>query len=192
MVRKSTKDSWKMKKWYTLYAPEIFNSVKIGTTPATEEEHILGRHIQMNLADLAGDYQDHKKQRQNLFFKVEAVKGSDAQTKLTKVEISRDFERSLVRRGNSKIEIVQTVRTKDGVKIRVKAIGLSNRKPQTTKQKLIRKLFSETIAKTAETKDYAQFMQDVLYGSISAQMYKSSSKIHPMRHVTVSKCKLVA
>ncbi len=191
MARKATKDRWKMKKWYSIYAPELFNSVKIGTTPATEEEHILGRILEINRGDLGGDMHDIKKQRQKLSFKVVSVKGTEAQTKLIKVEVTRDFERSLVRRGNAKIEAIQTANTRDGRKVRLKVLALSNRKPQTTKEKLIRKLFADAIKGSAEKKDYAQFMQEVLYGGMASQMYKSSSKIYPMRHVTISKCKLI-
>lgn len=192
MAKTPTKDAWKMKKWYNIFAPEIFNSVKIGTTPATEEAHVMGRIIEINLADLAGDYGDPKKQRQTLYFKVDAIKGSDVQTKLIKVEAVRDFERSLVRRGNSKIEAVVTAKTKDGNTIRAKVLGLSNRKPQATKEKLIRRIFIDLLTASAQQEDYQKFMQDVIYGSVAAQMYKNANKIYPMRHVTISKCRIVA
>ncbi len=191
MAKTQTKDAWKMKKWYNIFAPEVFNSVKIGTTPATEEAHVLGRIIELNLADLSGDFSDPKKQRQNLFFKIDSIQGTDAQTKLIKVEAVRDFERSLVRRGNSKIEAVVTAKTKDGTKIRAKVLGLSNKKPQATKEKLIRKIFTDVLIASAQQEDYAKFIQDVLYGSVAAQMYKNANKIYPMRHVTISKCRLV-
>jgi len=191
MAKTQTKDAWKMKKWYNIFAPEVFNSVKIGTTPATEEAHVLGRIIELNLADISGDFSDPKKQRQNLFFKIDSIKGTDAQTKLIKVEAVRDFERSLVRRGNSKIEAVVTAKTRDGVKIRAKVLGLSNKKPQATKEKLIRKIFTDALIASAQQDDFAKFVQEVLYGSVAAQMYKNANKIYPMRHVTISKCRLV-
>ena len=187
----STKDPWKTKRWYTMYAPESFNSVRIGTTPAAESKQLIGRVVEVSLAELVNDLRDMKKQRQKLLFKVNEVKGSDAFTEFRDFEITKDFERSLVRRGNSKIESVIDVKTNDDKKIRVKLLGLSNKKPQSTQEKTIRRIFKDTLQKLAADRDLTGFVQDVLFGGALHSIYKSSCKIYPMRHVTVGKCKVI-
>lgn len=74
----ATKDKWKMKEWFVVYAPDFFGNKEIGLTPADDPEKVIGRVIETTLKDLTGDF---TKGQVKLYFQVYDVKGQNAYTK---------------------------------------------------------------------------------------------------------------
>jgi len=187
MAKAVVKDTWKMKKWYTVYAPETFNSTIIGETVALEPEKLIGRTIETSISDLTGDG-DMRKQKQKVFFRIIDVKGTDAKTEFVRHEITRDYEKSLVRRRNTRIDAIVDAQTKEGQKFRLKLIGLAGKRPQTTQISAIRARIKESVQKDASVKSTNEFLQEVIYGRLVSQLYKNAGKIYPLRHLTLRKC----
>ena len=133
---KRTVDKWKRKKWFKIFAPKDFDKKEIGETPAEKEKHVLGRTILVNLGILTGERQ---KRHITLTFKINDLKGQQAFTEIVKHEISGSYLNRMVRRKMSKIEAVQTVTTKDGKKIKIKTIALSQKKLNRKQETVIRK-----------------------------------------------------
>ena len=114
MARKSRKikDKWKEKKWVSVKAPDSFNNVTIGYIPITDDEKAKGRVLEVTLFDiLKGDPSQHQ---YKIYFQITDVKNEKAVTIFKRYEYAKEFLRSLIRRGSSKINFVIDAKTKDG------------------------------------------------------------------------------
>ena len=49
------KETWKMKKWFSVYASSEFNTALIGEMPANDDEAAMGRSIVVSLDALTAD-----------------------------------------------------------------------------------------------------------------------------------------
>jgi small subunit ribosomal protein S3Ae len=38
-------ENWKMKKWFSVYAPKLFNDAMLGEMPANDESSVIGRKL---------------------------------------------------------------------------------------------------------------------------------------------------
>ena len=114
MVRKTRKikDKWKEKRWVTVLAPDSFNNVPVAYVPITTDKTAIGRVVEVTLFDiLKGDPSQHQ---YKLFFKINQVTGEKATTIFKRYEYAKEFLRSLIRRGSSKINFIMDAKTKDG------------------------------------------------------------------------------
>ena len=103
MVRKTRKikDKWKEKRWITVLAPDSFNNVPVAYIPITNDKTAIGRVIEVTLFDiLKGDPSQHQ---YKLFFKINKVTDEKATTIFKRYEYAKEFLRSLIRRGSSRI-----------------------------------------------------------------------------------------
>ena len=131
MARKARKikDKWKEKKWVHVIAPDSFNNVTLGYVPITDDENAKGRVLEVALWDiLKGDPSQHQ---YKIFFQIANVIDDKAKTVFKKFEYSKEFLRSLVRRGSSKVNFVIDVETKDHYVFRIKILALTHRQLNT-------------------------------------------------------------
>ncbi len=191
MARRSTrkKDPWKMKDWYTVYAPKIFGNQEIGEVPAKEPEQMVGRVIETTLRDLTGDF---KKNHVKLFFEVTDVKGTNAYTELKQQELLRSYMRSQVRRNTTKVEDVVEVETKDGRKARIQVAAITLKKIQQSQESKIREILEDTIKSNASSKDFDAFSLELVLGKTAAAAYRKAKKIYPLKRVEITKTKVLA
>ncbi len=188
-VRKRKKiDAWKTKELYEIYAPKMFGEVKVGEALSSNPSNLIGRVIETTMREVAGDF---AKQHITLRFQVIEVKGNKAYTKFKGQSLSRDYMRSQIRRKTTRVEGVTNVETKDGHRLRVNTIALATGRAQTAQEKLIRKTMLEMVKSAAANATLEQFVQEVVQGKISAEMYKASNKIYPLKRVEVRKIKLL-
>ena len=114
MARRKTKvkDKWREKRWVNVYAPDSFNNVPIAYVPITDEETAKGRVLEVTLFDiLKGDPSQHQ---YKMYFQIDKVEGDKATTIFKRYEYAKEFLRSLIRRGSSKIDFFMDIKTKDG------------------------------------------------------------------------------
>lgn len=180
-------DSWKLKDWYEILAPEMFGRTKVGETPADDPSKLIGRVVEITLGELVNDF---TKQNVKMFFKIYEVKGKTAHTKFIGSEITRDYLRSLVRRRTSRIDGNVVVRTKDGYFIRVKPVCFTIRRINSSRKDAIRRMMEEIIKKRASELDLQQFVQEVVLGKLSSDIYKQVKTIYPPRRVEIRKTEL--
>jgi small subunit ribosomal protein S3Ae len=140
------------------------------------------------MRDLTGDF---TKQHIKLRFQIDDVKGENAYTKFAGYSLSRDYMRSQIRRKTTRIEGVTNVTTKDGSKLRVKTIALAVGRAQTAQEKLVRKTMSNTVENAATKLPLDQFVQEVVLGKVSSDMYKAVNKIYPVKRVEIRKIKVL-
>ncbi|HIA26041.1 MAG: 30S ribosomal protein S3ae [Thaumarchaeota archaeon] len=191
VVRKSRKikDKWKEKKWVSVSAPDSFNNVHIADIPITDEEKAKGRVIEVTLFDiLKGDPSQYQ---YKLYFQIDKVVGEKATTIFKRYEYAKEFLRSLVRRGSSKINFIIDAKTKDGYVFRIKVIALSHRELNSSRQHALRLIAKEIIEKSVPNMTIDEFVQASCYNKINSDIMAATKKIIHLRHVGLEKVKLV-
>ena len=191
VVRKSRKikDKWKEKKWVSVSAPDSFNNVHIADIPITDEEKAKGRVIEVTLFDiLKGDPSQYQ---YKLYFQIDKVVGEKATTIFKRYEYAKEFLRSLVRRGSSKINFVIDTKTKDGYVFRIKVIALSHRELNSSRQHALRLIAKKIIEKSVPNMTIDEFVQASCYNKINSDIMAATKKIIHLRHVGLEKVKLI-
>ncbi len=184
-----TKDKWREKKWINVFAPDSFNNVPIAYIPITDDEKAKGRVLEVTLFDiLKGDPSQHQ---YKMYFQIDKVDGEKATTIFKRYEYAKEFLRSLVRRGSSKITYVMEVKTKDGFIFRIKVLALTHRPLNTSRKKALRLIAKEVMEKTIPQMTIDEFVQATCYGKINSDIMAAAKKVIRMRHVGLEKVKLI-
>ncbi len=191
MARRKTrvKDKWREKKWVTVLAPDSFNNVPIAYIPITDEKNSPGRVLEVTLFDiLKGDPSQHQ---YKMYFQLDKVQDEKASTIFKRFEYSKEFLRSLVRRGSSKINFIIDAKTKDGYIFRIKVLALTHRALNTSRQHALRLIMRDIINKTVPEMTIDQFVQATCYGKINSDIMAAAKKVIRIRHVGLEKVKLI-
>jgi len=191
MARRKTrvKDKWREKRWITVLAPDSFNNVPVAYIPITNDESAKGRVIELTLFDiLKGDPSQHQ---YKVYFQIDKVNGDRATTVFKRYEYAKEFLRSLVRRGSSKISFSLDEKTRDGNTFRIKMIILTHRQLNTSRQHALRLIAQDVMKKTIPQMNLDQFVQAACYGKINSDILASAKKIIRVRHVGLEKVKLI-
>ena len=184
-----TKDKWREKRWITIHAPESFNVVPIAYVPITDDENAIGRVLEVTLYDiLKGDPSQHQ---YKMYFQINKVDGDKASTIFKRFEYSKEFLRSLVRRGSSKINFIMDIKTKDGYIFRIKVIALTHRQLNTSRKHALRLIAQDIINKTVPEMTVEQFVQATCYSKINSDIMAAFKKVIRIRHVGLEKVKLI-
>ena len=183
------KDKWREKRWITVNAPDSFNNVPIAYVPITDDENASGRVIEITLFDiLKGDPSQHQ---YKLYFQINKVDGENASTIFKRFEYSKEFLRSLVRRGSSKINFIIDIKTKDGYVFRVKIIALTHRPLNTSRKHALRIIARDVINNTVPEMTIDQFVQATCYSKINSDIMAAFKRVIKVRHVGLEKVKLI-
>jgi len=183
------KDKWREKRWVTVNAPDSFNNVPIAYVPITDDENASGRVLEVTLYDiLKGDPSQHQ---YKIYFQIDKVDGDKATTIFKRFEYSKEFLRSLVRRGSSKINFIIDIKTKDGYIFRIKVIALTHRQLNTSRKHALRLIAREVINKTVPEMTIEQFVQATCYSKINSDIMAAFKKVIRVRHVGLEKVKLI-
>ena len=184
MVKGKAVDKWKMKSWYTVYAPEMFEGREIGKVPGTEDKNLISRVLRVSLAEITGDL---SQSYASVSFRVIGVKGKTAQTKMIGHELSRGYLKTLVRRGRSIVTIVQDVTTKDNVPIRVKGVIFTARRVSSPVSRAIRAEAHNEIIERSKEMSFSQMEQEMIFGKFSSRIFNRIKKIAPVKRVEIRK-----
>jgi len=183
------KDKWREKRWVTVNAPDSFNNVPLAYVPITDDENAAGRVLEVTLFDiLKGDPSQHQ---YKIYFQINKVEGDKATTIFKRYEYSKEFLRSLVRRGSSKINFIIDVKTKDGYVFRIKVLALTHRQLNTSRQHALRVIARDVINKTIPEMTIEQFVQATCYSKINSDIMAAFKKVIRVRHVGLEKVKLI-
>ena len=183
------KDKWREKRWVTVNAPDSFNNVPIAYVPITGDENAVGRVVEVTLYDiLKGDPSQHQ---YKIYFQIDKVDGDKASTIFKRFEYSKEFLRSLVRRGSSKINFIIDIKTKDGYIFRIKVIALTHRQLNTSRKHALRLIARDVINNTVPQMNIEQFVQATCYSKINSDIMAAFKKVIRVRHVGLEKVKLI-
>ena len=182
------RDKWRGKSWYMALAPSFFGNVELGTIPAADPDQLIGRIVGATLYDITSDFSH---QNLKLFFQISKLEGKVANTIFKGHEYSRDYMRSLVRRRTTKIDGLFNLNTKDGYRLRISVSALTLSRIKTSQEKIIRGIMDRTVSEKAAELNLDSFVQEVVLGKIASDVYNEAKKVAPLRHVGISKSKLL-
>ncbi|WP_335999386.1 30S ribosomal protein S3ae [Halorientalis halophila] len=177
------------KQWYTVFSPEQFEREELGETPAVESDQVLGRTIETTLGDLKSDASENNKK---LTFQVDEVAGDSAYTEFDTFELTRDYKRSLVRRGSSKIEAFVTVLTTDDYRLQIQPVAYTTKSADHSQEKAIRRKMIDLVEDAASDRTYTDLVDSVVEGRLSSAIYNEAKLIYPVRRVEIQKATLEA
>jgi len=177
------------KQWYDVLAPEMFEREELGSTPAEESEQVLGRTIETTLGELQNDASENNKK---LKFQVNEVAGKSAYTEFSKYELTRDYTRSLVRRGSSKIEAFITVLTTDDYRLQIQPVAFTTKSADESQEKAIRREMIDIVEESASDRTFKDLIDSVVTGRLSSAIYNEAKQIYPVRRVEIQKTTLEA
>ena len=177
------------KTLYRIKAPSYFGERELGVTLTDSPEKLIGRTVRVSLYQLTDD---PAKQFLLVKFRIVKVTGETAETIFYGHEYEREFVRSLVRRGTSRVDGYYTVETLDGYKLRVQCAVFTQSRIRSGKRTAIRHMMEEVIKEAASRLELGQFAQEVVLGKTAADVYNAVKKIMIPRHVGVIKLKILA
>ncbi len=184
------RDKWKLKSWVTVTASPSFGNAPIAKIPLTDVEKPEGRVIETTLYDILK--QDPQHYAFKLFFQVDRVDGETAYTVFKGHEYSREFLRSLIRRGSSMSDFIRDYTTKDGYVVRVYCTALSQGKMNSSKKHDLRVIMDQVIRDKAASMNYEGFVQELVLQKVASDVYNEAKKVTHLRHVGVRKSKLIS
>jgi len=188
-VTGKVRDKWKLKRWVTVLASPSFGNAPIGRVPITDVEKPAGRVVETTLYDILK--QDPQHYSFKLYFQIDRVEGDTAYTILKGHEFSREYLRSLIRRGSSMSDFIKDYKTKDGYLVRVYTIALSQGRMNSSKKHEIRMIIDKIIGERAADLAYDQFVQETVLQKLASDVYNEAKKVTRLRHVGVRKTKLI-
>lgn len=182
------KDKWRQKKWYVVVAPTAFGNVEIGKTLSDDPLKLVGRILESTLYNITEDFsQLHVK----LYFRITKVEGDKAYTVFKGHDLARDYLRSLVRRGSSRIDGIFPIVTKDGYRMRVGVIALSTVRTKSSQKHNIRHIMEDVISKKNDQLLYDELVQQLVLGKIASEIYNAAKSVYPLRKIEVRKSEVV-
>ena len=187
--RQKTKDKWRLKKWLIVKAPLPFGGDSVAYIPVTSNDKAIGRVVGTTLFDILK--QDPQHYSIKLYFQIESVEGDIAHTIMKGHEYSREYLRSMVRRGSSSIRLIKNFTTRDQAVVQAQMIVFTVGQLNTSRKHAIRSITDEVVKRKATELTYNQFAQEAVIGKIASDVYNAAKKISRLRHVGVSKTKLI-
>jgi small subunit ribosomal protein S3Ae len=190
---KKLKDKWKAKQWYSIVAPGLFNRAKIGETLADDPSKLIGRTVEVTLQDLTGDF---RMMHVKLKFRIVEHTTSEAFTRFLGHDLTSDFIRRQTRRKRTKMEGVFDVETKDGFKVRLKPMAISDRRIQSSVQYEIRKTMKAIVDDAAANHTFSELTSLVLTSDrdkmLVSSILKGCRAIYPLKRVDIRKMEVIS
>jgi len=189
MSERSVSKQKRGKRWYTIFAPEQYDRAELGQTVADEPQKVIGRTIETTLGELTDDAGANNTK---LTFKITDVGSDSAYTEFVKHELTRDYLRSLVRRGASKVDATITVLTTDDHRVRVQPVAFTTKKADRSQEQAIRRIMIDIIEDAAAERDFQSFVESAVEGRLSSAIYGDAKTVYPLRRVEIQKLTLEA
>ncbi len=184
MALQKTVDTWKLKKWFTVYAPKEFNEAQIAEMPASDESSIVGRNIRIGLSAITNNPSHAYTE---LVLKVTDVNGEAAHTKVLRIEQLYSYIRSLVRRYKSVSDGVFDVSTSDGIKEVAKVLIITRGRTAHTKLVGMRKEAKVFLEAYFKEKTLKEAIDSVIDGKLQGELGAKVAHIAPVSKVEIKK-----
>lgn len=186
--QRKSKDKWKEKSWYTVVSPNYLGEKEIAISPSSDENKMIGRIIEVPVSDFTGNF---KKANSKIIFKVIACQGKKCSTMFIGHAVSDDFIKRMVRRRKERIDVVRGVETKDGYKMSVKTVIVTDGKLTNTKRVTIRRTIEQFMDDHSKDMDYQDFTRYVIGDEVYNDIVSATKDIYPIRKLEVRKSTLL-
>ena len=189
MSERSVSRQKQEKRWYTVMAPEMFDRAELGETPADEPEQVYDRTIETTLGELQNDPSENNTK---LTFQITDVGSDTAYTDFIKHELTRDYLRSLTRRGTSKVDAFVTVLTTDDYRVQVQPVAYTTKSADHSQERAVRKTMVDLVEEAAAERTFEGLIDSIVEGRLSSAIYNEAKTIYPLRRVEIQKTRLEA
>lgn len=183
------KDKWKSKQWYRIVAPDMFDGSVVGETVASEPDQLLGRISEISLQDLTGDF---SRVHIKVQLKIDGIRGGECITRFIGHDMTTDYVRRLTRRRRSKIDANFDVKTKEGYKIRIKPLSVTDKRINSSIKRSIRNRQKEVIKEIANKSTLPELVSKMIFGDLAKEVAKSCKEIYPLKKVEIRKSEVLA
>ncbi|MGC8571753.1 MAG: hypothetical protein ACP5RI_01020 [Candidatus Micrarchaeia archaeon] len=180
-------DKWKLKKWFTIIAPKLFNEVEVTEMPANDDKAVLGRNVVVGLEVLTGN---PAHAYTNVTLKVVGVNGNRVMTELIKTEVIGSYIRSFIRRNKSIAHAILPVTTKDNKEAVVKLIAITKIKTTSSKIKSLRKAMSDFTINYFKENSLDSAIQSIISGQFQSELGAKVNNIVDLSKLEVRKLEL--
>jgi len=182
-------DTWKEKIWYDVYAPKSFKNQYIGKIVGKNTDFILNRTIETLLYDFTRDFHDITT---ILRFRVIKVEGNRCETYLVGHQLTKDFIRSLIRKGVSKVQMINNYKTVDNYIYRITSVCTTIKKARSSQILTIRRIIDDILNTFARDLKHEKFIRGMIYGEFSHQIKRVAKTIYPLFEAIIIKSKLIS
>ena len=189
MSERSVSKRKQEKRWYTVMAPEMFDRAELGETPADEPEQVYDRTIQTTLGELQNDPSENNTK---LTFQITDVGSDTAYSEFIQHELTRDYLRSLTRRGTSKVDAFITVLTTDDYRVQVQPVAYTTKSADHSQEHAIRRTMIDLVEEAATERTFEGLIDSIVEGRLSSAIYGEAKTIYPLRRVEVQKTRVEA
>jgi small subunit ribosomal protein S3Ae len=176
------------KVWITILAPKYFGFAELGKIMASSPGKVIRRALWTTLYSITNDFSH---QHIKLRFQIVKVEGDKAYTIFKGHELARDYVRSLIRRGSSRIDSIFDIETKDGYRLRIFMLAVTVKRAKTSQKSAMRAMMRQVVEEKASQLNFEDFVQELVLGKISSDAYNKAKKIYPLRKVEAMKSKLL-
>ena len=178
----------KTKEWYTIISPKMFGEKEIGKTFAGEPETLVGRKIYLSALDLTNNI---NKYYLKFSFKISKVDGNKTFTEFYGSECLQDYISRMVVRRVRRIDTVQDLTTKDGIKLRVKGIAVISRRAKSSIEVSISNRIKEVLKQEVEKTERDKLVEEILSDELRMKVLTETRKIYPVRNFEIRKIETV-
>ena len=184
--KKTVVDKWKVKKWFEIVAPKMFENKVIGETMANDENVLVNRIVSIDLPVLTRA-QIQSAMFTKVHFRITEVKGQHAYTKYIGHQIANSYLRTIARRSRTVLDVVVDGNTKDNEGVRLKMIAITGSKVSENTRKNLWKAAKEVVAGYITTHMLDELILDSLQGKVSGKVFNRLKEITAMRKVDTKK-----
>ncbi|MEK6907311.1 MAG: hypothetical protein AABW45_02190 [Nanoarchaeota archaeon] len=167
----------KKKKWFGIIAGPEFKNAEIGETLSNEDAPLVGRTLEVNLANIN---QDPKSQNIKIKFKIKEVKGNEAYAEVISYAMLSTYVKRVIKPAKEKIDDSFVYTTKDNVKVKIKTIMLTKAKTQHSVLSSIRKKSHEYLQDYCKKNEYGGLIVDLSSHNIQRDLKNFLKKVYPL------------
>ncbi|MFH1977727.1 MAG: hypothetical protein ABIJ92_00175 [Candidatus Aenigmatarchaeota archaeon] len=183
-----TVKKWKGKEWFSIFSPKMFGENFLAETPTTDPKSLVGRNIEVNVADLINQ---PNKFYMKITFKVNRVDGKNAYTRFNGLKCVKEYLSRSVRKGLQKVTLIQTFDTKDEWKLQVTSTLILNKNTESTVKTKVREVMGEFLTKNAQANTIDKFIDGIVSSSYQRQIKKIGTRVYPVRFSEIEKVEVL-
>ncbi|MCL4381056.1 MAG: hypothetical protein M1331_01190 [Candidatus Marsarchaeota archaeon] len=187
MAYQKTVDKWKLKKWFSVYAPKIFENRVICEIPAGSDKNVTDRNIKIGLDTLTNNVYNSNT---NVILRITDAENDSAHTKILRIELLDSYLNSIVRKAHSAIETRMKISTRDSKEITIKGIVITKQRVAHTKIKGLREEVNDFISHYCKNLDSDAVVKDIIEKKMQSQLIAKLRKIVPISKLEIKKIEL--
>jgi len=178
----------KVKEWYSIVSPKLFGEVEIGKTMASDPEKLVGRRVKISLLELTNNY---NKFYVKFVFRIKRIEGMKAYAEFDGSEVMQDYISRMILRRVRRIDTIQDLKTKDGVRIRIKGLAIISRRIKSSIISRIRNQIREMMVEEVENSSFDDFVEKVMSDEIKGKILRAARQTYPVRNFEIRKTEIL-